>query len=85
MQFLVKLYSVEGLDLEEIFSKGYTTPEYCPYIMDYISFEFFWLDLSQKANTGEFSGIVLAFNLDFFGPMLCSLGSWCNGGCLISS
>ena len=75
-----------GFDSEVIFSISSATPDYCPdiiwttYLLELFGSAF---DIRQT-DCSEFWGMVLWFEPDFLEPMLSSLGSYCDGSCLIS-
>ena len=71
----------------DIFKESYHSWILSWYHMDYSSFESFWLGLWYQADWlwWVFRYCSLLFKPDFLNPMLCSLGSCCNGGCLLSA
>ena len=84
-QFLVMLYFVGCLTRRRYFWR--VVPLLNVILMDYISFESYQLDLRQRADRlwWVFEFRSRSFNLDFLELMLCSLGSCCNGGSLLTS
>ena len=83
-QFLVMLYSVEGLTRKRYFQESCHSRILSWYHMDYISFESLHLGLWHRRDRlwWVFRYYSLSSNPDFLEPMLCSLCSCCDGVCL---
>ena len=90
MQFLVMLYSVGAWLSRDIFEESYCWWILFSCNMDCITFNFFWLSIWHRADRlwwvfFLWGGYHFLIDLNFLELMLCSLGSCCDGGCLLKS